>query len=195
MQTLHLFAEALFDKVQNTACVTQALVSELWQTLWRDFLFRSTPMALVTLSLVACGGGGGGGSNAVNTPVSAGPTNTAPTITDPGALSIPEGTRSVATMSAADAQGQSITFNVVGVDAALFDITNSGSLSFRSVPGFNNPLDANADNIYQVSVQASDGIATSTLPLSITVTRNVAFAPADNFANRCGIPRTGVDST
>ena len=61
MQTLHLFAEALFDKVQNTACVTQALVSELWQTLWRDFLFRSTPMALVTLSLVACGGGGGGG--------------------------------------------------------------------------------------------------------------------------------------
>ena len=72
MQTLHLFAEALFDKVQNTACVTQALVSELWQTLWRDFLFRSTPMALVTLSLVACGGGGGD-SNAVNTPVSAGP--------------------------------------------------------------------------------------------------------------------------
>jgi len=188
MQTPHLLAEGLFDNVQNTACLTQALVNELW----RDFLFKSTPMALVTLSLVACGGGGG--SNAVNTPVSAGPTNTAPTITDPGALSIPEGTRSVTTMSAADAQGQSVTFNVVGPDAALFDITNSGSLSFKSVPGFNNPLDANTDNIYQVSVQASDGIATSTLPLSITVTRNVAFAPADDFANRCGIPRTGVDS-
>jgi hypothetical protein len=92
MQTPHLLAEGLFDNVQNTACLTQALVSELW----RDFLFKSTPMALVTLSLVACGGGGG--SNAVNTPVSAGPTNTAPTITDPGALSIPEGTRSVTTM-------------------------------------------------------------------------------------------------
>ena len=49
MQTPHLLTEGLFDNVQNTACLTQALVSELW----RDFLFKSTPMALVTLSLVA----------------------------------------------------------------------------------------------------------------------------------------------
>jgi hypothetical protein len=58
---------------------------------------------------------------------------------------------------------------------------------------FNNPLDANADNIYQVNIRASDGQAFSNLALSINVTANAVFMPADNFANRCGIPRIGTD--
>jgi carboxyl-terminal processing protease len=154
--------------------------------------FRLILMGCLALSLAACGGGGGG---TATTPVGISPTNSAPVISNPGRLSVPEGTRSVVNMSAVDAQGQTITFDVLGVDATFFNMTGNGSLSFKSVPSFNNPLDANADNIYQVSVQASDGIAASFLALNIAVTSGMVFAPASDFANRCGIPRTGVDPT
>ena len=151
--------------------------------------FRLMLMGCLALALAACGGGGGTATN----PVGISPTNSAPVIADPGRLSVPEGTRSVANMSTVDAQGQTITFDVLGVDATFFNMTGNGSLSFKSLPSFNNPLDANADNIYQVSVQASDGIAASFLTLNIAVTSGMVFAPASDFANRCGIPRTGVD--
>jgi hypothetical protein len=101
----------------------------------------------------------------------------------------------VTTVTATDAQGQGIIFDILGLDAALFDISSRGSLSFRSTPSFKRPLDANADNIYQVSVQASDGIASSTRRLSIAVVSSTFFEPASNFANRCGLPRSGTDSS
>ena len=53
-----------------------------------------------SLVLTACGGGGGGGSSA---PAVVQVTNTAPTISDPGALSLLEGGTAVATISASDA--------------------------------------------------------------------------------------------
>lgn len=170
-----------------TASVTKtcANTSAAWLMALRLML-----MGCLALALAACGGGGGG---TATTPVGISPTNSAPVIADPGRLSVPEGTRSVANMSAVDAQGQTITFDVLGVDATFFNMTGNGSLSFKSLPSFNNPLDANADNIYQVSVQASDGIAASFLTLNIAVTSGMVFAPASDFANRCGIPRTGVD--
>ena len=171
-----------------TASVTKtcANTSAAWLLALRLML-----MGCLALALAACGGGGDGGT--ATTPVGISPTNSAPVIADPGRLSVPEGTRSVANMSAVDAQGQTITFDVLGVDATFFNMTGNGSLSFKSLPSFNNPLDANADNIYQVSVQASDGIAASFLTLNIAVTSGMVFAPASDFANRCGIPRTGVD--
>ena len=68
--------------------------------------FRTTSFALlpIALLLTACGGGGGGG------PATPEPTNTAPSITDPGALSVQEGSQAVATISATDPEGDSITF-------------------------------------------------------------------------------------
>lgn len=147
-------------------------------------------MTIVALLLVSCGGGGGSTSSPANVDT----VNTAPTIFDPGKLSIIEGTRTVTTVTATDAQGQGIIFDILGLDAALFDISTSGSLSFKSTPSFNSPLDANADNIYQVSVQASDGIASSTRTLNIAVVSSKFFEPTSNFANRCGLPRSGTDS-
>ena len=49
------------------------------------------------------------------------PTNTAPAITDPGALSVTEGTASVATIEASDPDGDSVTLSVSGgSDEAAF---------------------------------------------------------------------------
>ena len=171
--------------------ITWVNTSTAWQ-----LTFKSVLASCLVLSLAACGGGGGaGGGGSATAPVGISPTNTAPVISDPGGLSVPEGTRSVANLKAVDAQGQAVTFGVFGVDANLFNITNTGSLSFKSLPSVSSPLDANADNIYQVIVQASDGIAASSLALNIAVTNNAVFPPASNFANLCGIPRTGVDSS
>ena len=103
---------------------------------------------LMAAVLTSCGGGGGGGSSA-STPVV---TNTAPTITDPGALSLLEGSTSVASLSASDAQNNSLSFSIAsGEDDDLFAITTGGVLSFNSAPDFETRADADADNVYEVT--------------------------------------------
>ena len=111
-------------------------------------------------SLSSCGGGGGGSV-----------TNTAPTITDPGALSLLEGSTSVASLSASDAQNNSLSFSIAsGDDDEFFTITSGGALAFASAPDFEARADADADNVYEVTVQVSDGSLTDTQDLTIAVT-------------------------
>ena len=53
-----------------------------------------------------------------------------------------------------------VTFSIVGgADQAKFAITSGGVLSFIAAPNFEAPTDANGDNVYVVTVQASDGAA------------------------------------
>jgi hypothetical protein len=123
---------------------------------------------ILFFSAMLSGCGGGGGSSA---PASVQVTNTAPTITDPGALSLLEGGTTVATISASDAQNNSLSFSIAsGDDQDLFAITTGGDLSFVSAPDFESPADADTDNVYEVAVQVSDGSLTDTQALMITVT-------------------------
>jgi hypothetical protein len=126
---------------------------------------------LVSVAAIAfvtsCGGGGGGSSS----PAAVQVTNTAPTITDPGALSLLEGETTVATISASDAQNNSLTFSIAsGDDDALFTITSGGALAFISAPDFEEPADSDSDNVYELAIQVSDGSLTDTQALMITVT-------------------------
>ena len=65
-------------------------------------MFRLLLIVFVTVSLAACGGGGGGG----------GGSNSAPEITDPGALTLLEGASSVVTISASDPDNNSLSFSI-----------------------------------------------------------------------------------
>ncbi len=57
-----------------------------------------------------------------------------------------------------------------GADSALFSIDSAtGALSFTITPDFENPDDDNADNVYDVTVQAGDSSSFGRLSLSITV--------------------------
>lgn len=76
-------------------------------------------------------------------------------------------------VSATDANNDRISYTISGTDAARFTLSSSGQLRFTSAPDFENPTDANQDNVYQIIVTASDGQLTAQLNLSITVT-NVA---------------------
>ncbi len=101
----------------------------------------------------------------------------APEITSNGgsvsaSIDIDENTTAVTTVTATD-QDPSATFSfsiASGVDAALFDIDeDSGELSFKTAPDFENPQDAGADNVYDVTVKVSGGANSDTQDLTITV--------------------------
>ena len=82
----------------------------------------------------------------------------------------------MATIGAVDPEGMSfLSYQVVGgADAALFSCNPwNGRLIFRTVPDYEVPADAGANNVYDVVVRAFDGSNTVTQTLAVTVT-NVA---------------------
>jgi hypothetical protein len=91
--------------------------------------------------------------------------NVGPTITsngggDTATVSIAENTAAVTAMMAADPDaGQTLTYSINGgADAAKFTIGSStGVLSFVTAANFEAPTDTGGNNIYDVTVQASDG--------------------------------------
>ena len=59
---------------------------------------------------------------------------------------------------------------VGGRDGGDFFITQGGTLFFRNLPDYERPADANRDNVYEVSIQPSDGRNTGAYPVTVTVT-------------------------
>ena len=88
------------------------------------------------------------------------------------AYSVDENTTAVATVTAADADmpAPTLMFSILpGLDAAKFNITPGGLLTFSSAPDFEIPADAGLNGVYDVTVQVSDGANTSTQLISVTV--------------------------
>lgn len=76
--------------------------------------------------------------------------------------------------------GATATYSIVGgADSAKFTIdASTGVLSFASAPNYESPTDTAVNNVYDVTVQVSDGLgATDTQAIAVTVT-NVNEAPA-----------------
>ena len=92
-------------------------------------------------------------------------------ITGPASVEYPEnGIATVATYSITDPEGDDVTWSIAGTDAARFSINENGELSFKSPPDYEAPNDANKDNVYEVTVRASDGNLLPTLDVEVTVT-------------------------
>jgi len=136
---------------------------------------RLAVIVLSTVMLAACGGGGSGDNN---TQIPGAPVDRPPSFTSAAAATVPEGTTGVFyTATATDPEGRPVSFTLSGgADMSRFIITAAGALQFLSPPDFEAPGDANADNVYLVSITASDGTQTATLPLTVTVT-DVTGAP------------------
>lgn len=124
--------------------------------------FRILNLILAALVIAGCSGGGAAPPAA----------NGAPVFSSPATISVAENTTSVFyTGSASDPEGAAVTFSLSGgADAARFSITAAGALRFNAAPDFEAPSDANADNVYEVTIRASDGATSSTLTLRVTVT-------------------------
>ncbi|NML24397.1 cadherin domain-containing protein [Zoogloea dura] len=119
-------------------------------------------------------GAGGSASQAIAVTVT--PTNdNAPMITSSSTASVQEGGAVVLTVTATDADqpAQPLSYAISGgADAALFQIdANTGTLSFVSAPDFETPTDAGGDNVYNVTIQVSDGVGgTTDQAITVTVT-------------------------
>ena len=87
--------------------------------------------------------------------------------------SVAENTQAVHTLTASDEDlpAQTITFSITGAgaDNDRFELTGANELRFIAAPDFENPIDANSDNVYEVTVQADDGNGGLT-PQTILVT-------------------------
>ena len=110
--------------------------------------------------------------------------NETPVLAGPSTVDVDEGTATtvaVATFTATDPDNDPITWALWGEDRDDFSVSNSGELSFRAAPDFENPADGNRDNVYRVTVRASDGSVTVSRQATVTV-RNVDEAGTVTFA-------------
>ena len=87
--------------------------------------------------------------------------NQAPTIISSSSFSADENQTSIGTVSAADADGDSLTYSVSGSE---INISGSGVLSFASAP------DYETKNSYTATVTVSDGAASDTQNITVNVT-------------------------
>lgn len=86
-------------------------------------------------------------------------------------LSVDEGVSSVTTVTAYDMDGDVPTYSIVGgPDAGRFAIDPAtGALTFIAAPNYEAPGDADGNNVYRVTVAASDGEYAASQNLSITI--------------------------
>ena len=81
------------------------------------------------------------------------------------------GTSTLYKYRATDPEEGEIGWSVRGTDGGDFEINESGELTFRSAPDYENPADSNQDNEYAVTVVAADqGGLEGTLDVVVTVT-------------------------
>jgi len=123
--------------------------------------------------LAACGGDDGG-----STPTPTPTPNQAPRFTSASAVNVANGQTAAYQATATDPEGAALTFSISGgADRARFAINSQGALTFTSPPDFNAPGDADRNNIYLVQLSVSDGQASATLDLQVTVANGqTAFA-------------------
>ena len=115
--------------------------------------------------------------------------NAAPVFTSAASVSADEGAGfPFYTGTAVDEDGDPLTFSISGGDDAdSFSITEDGALSFVQPPVFATPSDADGNNIFLVVIDVTDGSATDSLNLSVTVneiiTNQENVAPAFTSAS------------
>ena len=86
----------------------------------------------------------------------------------------------ISTYTAADPEGAEVTLSLMGDDAALFELNDpdpaatppnySKVLAFKEMPDFEMPGDGNEDNVYEMTVRASDGGLTADRMVTVKVT-------------------------
>ncbi len=131
--------------------------------------YTNTILVMITCLCASCGGGASLTKN-INT-------NVSPTINTSSTINVNENTINVTNISASDHNGDDLLFSISGGDdASLFSINeNSGALLFNTEPDFENPVDANTDNLYEIEITVSDGQLIDTLSTTISV-NNVALS-------------------
>ena len=85
------------------------------------------------------------------------------------------------------------TWTVGGADGSKFT-ADDGALEFKAKPNYEMPTDANMDNVYEVTVQASDGKLTGMKKVMVTVgnAEEAGVVTLNKVQPRVGIPVTAM---
>ncbi|NBX65861.1 MAG: hypothetical protein EBQ96_02580 [Proteobacteria bacterium] len=107
-------------------------------------------------------------------------TNDAPTITSNGGATLNinrnENTLAVTTITTSDTDlGDTVSYALSGADASLFSIDTNGVITFNAMPNYESPSDTGGDNVYSLTV-----IATDTGGLSDTQSVNITILDAND---------------
>ena len=136
-----------------------------------------TSLFLSTI-LISCGGGGGGGGGESNGYSGGGygePTNAAPTINNTDMnISVQENQTSAFTVNASDSNGDTLAYSLSGDDSSLLSISTAGLVTFNTAPDYEDPSDADTNNIYKITASVSDGSLNATKNFEVTVTNDTA---------------------
>jgi len=98
-----------------------------------------------------------------------------------------ENKKDILKLNASDADGDSITFSIIGgEDDSLFNIgSTSGLLSFQTTPDFENPIDMYHDNIYKAIIAVTDSSGESRTYDTLIRVSNMDYEgkslPAQNY--------------
>jgi Ca2+-binding RTX toxin-like protein len=131
------------------------------------------------------------GQHDVSVTLSAAPVNHAPVMTsngggDTAAIAVAENGTAVTTVKATDQEPGALHYAIVGgADKDAFTINETtGALAFKPAPDFETPADVGGNNVYDIVVQAIDGLGLSdsqALAIAVTdvagVTRNGNILP------------------
>ena len=102
-----------------------------------------------------------------------------PSFTSLDSASVAENQTAAYTAQAEDGDGDTLTYRLSGTDASLFTINPAtGVVSFMEAPDFENPGDAGRNNVYDITVTASDGDNSANHAVAITVTNVNEDAPS-----------------
>jgi glucose/arabinose dehydrogenase len=100
-------------------------------------------------------------------------TNNPPAFSSGATASVVENTTIAFQATATDSDNDPLSYAIAGgPDAARFTINGTGQLTFVTAPNFELPTDADANNVYAVTLSVSDGKASVTRDLQITVTNS-----------------------
>ena len=95
------------------------------------------------------------------------------------------------TYLATDPENRSVTYHLMGPDMGKFELSNARVLSFRANPDYEMPGDADGDNMYEVTVRASDGTLTADQMVMVMVT-NLDEGPAVSGPSSANFAENGM---
>ena len=136
--------------------------------------FNRVIVLAVSFIVVSCGGGGGGGGGS-DYQQPAPPANNAPMITNSSTnYSVVENQTSAFTVTASDSDGDTLTYTLSGNDSEDFSITTGGVVTFTVAPDYENPADADTNNVYEITANVSDGSLSDSKNFTVTVTNDTS---------------------
>ena len=135
----------------------------------------------LTVILYSCGGGGGSSSepNVIQ--------NSPPSINNNTfTYEAIENQTQAFSINASDPDNDVIVYQINGgEDENLFAVDSNGQVSFLTAPDFENPIDQNQDNSYEVSLRVYDGALYSSSSIFIVNVTNDENDDANNSSPSC----------